>query len=90
MLGTTPSSLEVIQALLVDACYSEKGWLLTSQAVKMSLELGLPDAYTQLCARVLEGSEAPINGNAALEAELFRKARVWFGVFVVENMWVYI
>ncbi|KAH9209964.1 hypothetical protein DL95DRAFT_526574 [Leptodontidium sp. 2 PMI_412] len=79
MIGTTPPSIEVIQALLVDASYSEKGWLLTSLALKMALEIGLADAYSQLCARILE-SDANDCG------DLFRKARVWFGVFVLENI----
>jgi len=80
MLGTTASSLEVIQALLIDACYSEKGWLMTSLALRMALEIGLPDAYTELCARTLDRDQCMD------DAILFRKARVWFGVFVVENM----
>jgi hypothetical protein len=82
MIGTTPPSIEVIQALLVDASYSEKGWLLTSLALKMALEIGLADAYSQLCARILEN-------DADDYGDLFRKARVWFGVFVLENMYVY-
>ena len=85
MLGTTPPSVEVIQALLVDACYSEKGWLLTSLALKMCLELGLADAYSQLCARVLESDDGG-RTDGPDGPELFRKARVWFGAFVVENM----
>jgi hypothetical protein len=87
MIGTTPPSIEVIQALLVDACYSEKGWLLTSLALKMSLEIGLSDAYSQLCARILESDDRRRQDAEEL-AELFRKARVWFGVFVLEHMCV--
>ena len=83
MIGTTPPSIEVIQALLVDASYSEKGWLLTSLALKIALEIGLADAYSQLCARMLE-SDVDDCG------DLFRKARVWFGVFVLENMYGFV
>ena len=87
MIGTIPPSIEAIQALLVDACYSEKGWLLTSLALKMSLEIGLSDAYSQLCAKILESDDSR-RQDAEECAELFRKARVWFGVFVLEHMCV--
>jgi len=53
---------------------------MTSLALRMALEIGLPDAYTELCARTLDRDQCMD------DAILFRKARVWFGVFVVENM----
>jgi hypothetical protein len=51
----------------------------------MCLELGLADAYSQLCARVLESDDGG-RTDGPDGPELFRKARVWFGAFVVENM----
>ncbi|TVY62878.1 hypothetical protein LSUE1_G006676 [Lachnellula suecica] len=81
LLGTTLPSIETIQALLINACYSEKGWMLTSMAVRMALDLELPDAYTQLCEIMLQGSD-----NVERERDLFRKARVWFGTFVLEHI----
>jgi hypothetical protein len=86
-LGTVPKTIETIQALLIDACYSEKGWLLTSLALRMALELNLPDAYTKLSLKILEDDG---RRDRREEETLFRQARVWFGVFVLEHMWVII
>ncbi|RFU28724.1 hypothetical protein B7463_g7629, partial [Scytalidium lignicola] len=84
MLGDAPRTIETIQALLVDACYSEKGWVLTSLALKLALELNLPNAYPQLLARVLDDSR--MGNDMDRDDALFRKARVWFGIFVLEHI----
>ena len=89
ILGTVPASVETIQALLVNACYSEKGWLLTSMATRMALDLNLPKAVADLSARALSGrqdrSEEKVNSDWE-EEQLFGKARIWFGAFVLEHI----
>jgi len=45
LIGTVHASTETIQALLINACYSEKGWMFTSMATRMALDLDLPKAY---------------------------------------------
>ncbi|KAF8861438.1 hypothetical protein BDZ45DRAFT_799906 [Acephala macrosclerotiorum] len=82
ILGAIPKALETIQALVVHASYSEKGWLLTSMAVRMSLDLDLPSSYTKLSDLVLNSE----NHDREEEARLMRETRVWFGTFVLEHI----
>lgn len=82
ILGTIPASVETIQALLNSACYSEKGWMFTSMATRMALDLDVPKAYGDITATILESGVA----NPLREAAVFRKARVWFGTFVLANV----
>lgn len=87
ILGTIPASIETIQALLVNAAYYEKGWILTSMALKMALDLELPKAYSELCSSILL-EDGSMNDRTAieLEGEMFKRARVWFGTFILEHM----
>lgn len=90
ILGTAPRTIETVQALLIDACYSEKGWLLTSMALKLALELDLPESYRKLSSLIL-GADQTRNdedGGARQKEEerLMRETRVWFGVWVLEHM----
>lgn len=82
ILGAVPKSLETIQALVVHASYSEKGWLLTSMAVRMALDIDLPFSYTRLSDLVLQGEDR----DREEEFRLMRDTRVWFGTFVLEHM----
>jgi hypothetical protein len=88
ILGTVPASVETVQALLVNACYTEKGWLLTSMATRMALDLNLPNAAADLSTRVLSGASGreEVDGEREEDEELFRRARVWFGTFVLEHI----
>ncbi|KAH7370946.1 C6 zinc finger domain protein [Rhexocercosporidium sp. MPI-PUGE-AT-0058] len=82
MLGTVSKSIETIQALLVNACYSEKGWLLTSMATRIALDLDLPTAFNRLSTLILQAGTS----NREEESILMREARVWFGTFVLEHI----
>lgn len=82
MLGTVPETIETIQALLINACYSEKGWLLTSMATRIALDLDLPAASNKLSTLILQNETR----NREEDAGLMRQARVWFGTFVLEHM----
>ena len=86
ILGTISASIETIQALLVNAAYYEKGWILTSMAVRMALDLELPKAYSELCSSILLGDGGPNERMGGTEAQMFRNARVWFGTFILEHM----
>lgn len=85
LLGTVPKSVETVQALLINAGYSEKGWLLTSMAVRMCLDLDLPGSYAKLSGLSL-GSEGRGETEKVEEERLMRESRVWFGSFIMENM----
>lgn len=83
--------METVQALLVNSCYSEKGWILTSLATRMALDLDLPKAYRDLSTKILEARSRNRGGNADVdvverEAGLFRQARTWFGAFILDHM----
>lgn len=82
ILGTVPKTIETIQALLINACYSEKGWLLTSMATRIALDLDLPSAFNKLSSLILQAGTT----DREEETRLMRKARVWFGTFVLEHM----
>jgi hypothetical protein len=87
ILGTIPSSIETIQALLINAAYYEKGWLLTSLALRIALDLELPKAYSDLCSSILLGEGSTTDRSTGeRENEMFRRARVWFGTFILEHM----
>ncbi|KAE9362899.1 hypothetical protein N431DRAFT_424290 [Stipitochalara longipes BDJ] len=84
ILGTVPKSIETIQALLINAGYSEKGWLLTSMAARMALDLDLPGSYTKLSA--LSFDSGGDERDKLEEERLMRESRVWFGTFILENI----
>lgn len=90
ILGTAPRTIETIQALLIDACYSEKGWLLTSMALKLALELDLPESYRKLSTLILGADQAQNDEDGGArkreEERLMRETRVWFGVWVLEHI----
>jgi hypothetical protein len=85
LLGTVPKSIETVQALLINAGYSEKGWLLTSMAVRIALDLDLPGSYAKLSGLSL-GSEGGGERDKVEEERLMRESRVWFGTFILDNM----
>ena len=82
ILGTVSRSIETIQALLINACYSEKGWLLTSMAARIALDLDLPSSFTRLSNLILQADAR----DEKEEEALMRETRVWFGTFVLEHM----
>ncbi|KAG4430934.1 hypothetical protein IFR05_013572 [Cadophora sp. M221] len=82
MLGTVPKTIETIQALLVNACYSEKGWLLASMATRIALDLDLPAAFHKLSSLILQAGGTDKDE----ETRLMRETRVWFGTFVLEHI----
>ncbi|TKA81780.1 hypothetical protein B0A49_00652 [Cryomyces minteri] len=94
VVSSTEASLESIQALLVTACYSDKGWLLTSIATRMAVQLNLHGEYDE--AVRLTASKDSLNSqnqgfkeaNTDPESirDCFRKARTWLGLFVLENI----
>jgi len=57
--------------------------MFTSMATRMALDLDLPEAYNDITAAILASSVPP---DVEHEGRLFRKARVWFGTFVLEHM----
>jgi len=94
LVGSVAASIESIQALLIVASYSEKGWMLTSIATRMAMQLDLPGAYGE-AIRFAAGIGSPISRSWATDAGapnpeaisgLFRKARTWLGLFVLEHI----
>ncbi len=87
ILGTAPKTIETIQALLINAGYSEKGWLLTSMAARMALDLDLPGSYAKLSTLSFDlGDDDRRERDKMEEEQLMRESRVWFGTFILENM----
>ncbi|KAK5012485.1 hypothetical protein LTR60_004355 [Cryomyces antarcticus] len=94
VVSSTEASLESIQALLVTACYSDKGWLLTSIATRMAMQLNLPGKYDE-AVRLTASKDSLVSQNQGFtEAnpdpegirDCFRKARTWLGLFVLESI----
>lgn len=90
--------LESVQAMLVIACYTSERSLFLSFATRMALDLNLHEAYGELIQRLslrdTDESSSGIdinilyNNNESEREErlLMRKARVWFGLLVLEHM----
>ena len=94
LVGSATASLESIQALLIAASYSEKGWMLTSVATRMAMQLDLPAAYEDAVS-FAAGLRSPVSRGWTSNAEVadpevtsvhFRKARTWLGLFVLEHI----
>lgn len=81
LINTSSSlSLEIIQAIAVMASYSENGFTLIAIALRFALNLGIPDMVDQLVARI---SKRTLETSAE-EKELYRIARVWYGICNLE------
>lgn len=91
------SCLESVQAMLVIACYTSERSLFLSFATRMALDLKLHEAYGELIQRLslrdnTDESSSGVNiihNNNEFDREerlLMRKARVWFGLLVLEHM----
>lgn len=94
-------SLETIQALLVKACYASERSLLVAIAMRMAIDLDLPEAYDTLAARSASrrsrgctitsggrrggGSTADGYGEEE-EAVLMRKTRTWLHIAVMSHI----
>jgi hypothetical protein len=94
LVGSVAASLESIQALLIVASYSEKGWMLTSIATRMAMQLDLPGAYEE-AIKFAAGMGSPVSRGWGSDVEVadseatnayFRKARTWLGLFVLEHI----
>ena len=77
-----PPPLEDIQALLTVASYSDSGAVLADVALKAATQAGLLNGLDSLFASVLSAtgleSRAP--------PRPLREARVWYGLFVLDQM----
>jgi len=52
----------------------------------MALDLDLPKAYHDLTMSALSSRGGQTSEDAEIGDALFRRARVWFGTFVLEHM----
>ncbi|EON67686.1 hypothetical protein W97_06829 [Coniosporium apollinis CBS 100218] len=69
------------------ASYSDNGWLNTSIALGLALELELPEAVEQLMARTVGASiERYAKGVDEEEKRLFRLTRTWYGVLNLDHI----
>lgn len=89
-LGTPEcATLETVQALLVRACYASERSLLVTLATRLAINLGLPEAYEQLCtrfvARTTRGGDHNTNTSED-DATLIRMARTWLHLLVLGHM----
>ena len=76
-LRQVPNSLEVVQALLVMSCYSDKGWLLTSLATRLAVDIGLHQRLRTL----LLSPQHTLHSNSDV-----REARVWLGTVNLDHI----
>ena len=93
-----PSSLETVQALLVKACYASERSLLVAVAMRLAIELGLPEAHDNLSARAASrrgraadgqsgrASSQPCYSDDDDEATLMRKTRTWLHVVILSHI----
>lgn len=77
------SSIEHVQALLTLASYSDSGAILCDVALRSAVNIGMPASLDRLFASVVDRS-AHANGHD--ESALYRSARVWFALFVLDQI----
>lgn len=82
VMAQTKQSLEVVQALLVIACYSSERSLVLSFATRLALDVGMVNAFEELTASLMS-TDAACNVD---RAHLIRCSRTWFELLVLENM----
>lgn len=86
------NSLESVQAMLVVACYSAERLLILSFATRMAMDLRLHEAFEELTERLAVKNDEDtfeISGHDfEREQDLMRRSRTWFGLLVLEHMWV--
>jgi len=86
------NGLESVQAMLVVACYSAERLLILSFATRMALDLRLHEAFEELTERLAVKNDEDtfeIPGHDfEREQDLMRRSRTWFGLLVLEHMWV--
>lgn len=94
ILDPKVKSLESVQAMLVIACYSSERSLILSFATRMALDLKLPDSYEELFQKFsMQDSESSFQSTVGSQQSwdellLMRKSRTWFGLLVLEHMYV--
>ncbi|KAF1960866.1 C6 zinc finger domain-containing protein [Byssothecium circinans] len=82
LINTAAPSLETVQAIAVRAAYSDEGLVYIALALRFAMQLGLPDAVERLVAMASSrGTGVPVDEG---EKELYRLARVWFGICNLE------
>lgn len=89
ILDPKVKNLESVQAMLVIACYSTERSLILSFATRMALELKLPDSYEELTQKLSMKGVERISREDHGERLLMRKSRTWFGLLVLEHMYVF-
>lgn len=79
--------------MLVVACYSAERLLILSFATRMALDLGLHEAFEELTERLAikndEDAYSAPDHDIERERALMRKSRTWFGLLVLEHMYVH-
>ena len=86
--------LESVQAMLIAACYSAERSLILSFATRMALDLNLDAAFENLTQRLVMKETAEAYNCCCPETiteeerSLVRESRTWFGLLVLEHMYV--
>lgn len=70
-------SVEIIQALLVRACYASERSLLITLATRLAIDLGLPEAYDDISARCVSRTRDSEPEPTEDDVSLLRKTRTW-------------
>jgi len=81
------AGLEAIQTLLIHACYSDNGWLLVSTAIRVAVDVNLPNSIEYLLVKVMARKTSGSNNIDEEEGEL-RVTRIWCALFNLKQMYV--
>ncbi|KAF2637593.1 hypothetical protein P280DRAFT_407200 [Massarina eburnea CBS 473.64] len=83
LIQTSMPSIETIQALAVRAAYSDDGFVYIALALKFAIQLRLPDMVEERLMTMASTRRADAMAGEE-EKELYRLARVWFGICNLE------
>lgn len=80
---TNNASLETVQALLVQACYSAERSLLVATATRLAVDIGLPDAYDDLTSQLSLPNSGRLEDSTS---SLMRQTRAWLHLLILGHI----
>lgn len=83
LTSTTNVTLETVQALIVQACYSSERSLLVATATRIAVDIGLPDSYDDLLTQLATNTIVPKSEHLST---LMRQSRTWLHLLVLGHL----
>jgi hypothetical protein len=86
VLSQAPCSIEMVQAMIVLAFYSESGTVLGDVAIRAAIEMDLPGKVTALMSACVSRRGTSHNDEELHDLMTYACARIWYGLFVLDQI----